>query len=118
MKITTYHNPNEKHAWVALVELPPRLYMPFFGPTEEMARMAAENWFQYERQRKIVGSVATEVATTPDNRTGYNPGGRGTQFIGKVWMLNRQTGERARIDVAEISQYEARGYVKGGPRSK
>lgn len=39
-------------------------------------------------------------------------------LAGKVWVLNRTTGHRTRIDVSEVVSYEANGYVKGGPRSK
>lgn len=38
--------------------------------------------------------------------------------VGKAWMLNRATGERARVDVGQIAEYEAKGFIKGGPRSK
>ena len=38
--------------------------------------------------------------------------------IGKIWMLNRQTGERVRVMPNEVVEYEIKGYIKGGPRSK
>lgn len=38
--------------------------------------------------------------------------------IGKVWMLNRQTSHRVRIEADQVSKYEWMGYVRGGPRSK
>lgn len=38
--------------------------------------------------------------------------------VGKAWMLNRVTGERARVDVSQVAVYEAKGFIKGGPRSK
>lgn len=36
---------------------------------------------------------------------------------GKVWMVNKQTGDKKRIAESEIVQYEWAGYVRGGPRS-
>ncbi len=44
--------------------------------------------------------------------------GRGECFTGKVWMLNRSTNERARVDPGEVESYASRGFERGGPRSK
>ena len=40
------------------------------------------------------------------------------QFAGKVWMLNRSTGERARVHHNDVAEYQCKGFVLGGPRSR
>lgn len=42
---------------------------------------------------------------------------RGHHFAGKIWMVNKSTNHKTRIDQSQLSEYEANGYVRGGPRS-
>lgn len=36
---------------------------------------------------------------------------------GKIWMVNRQSGHKTRIDPSLMQEFEERGYIRGGPRS-
>lgn len=39
-------------------------------------------------------------------------------FAGKVWMIHKETRDKKRVALTEISLYEKNGYERGGPRSK
>lgn len=116
MKITAYRS--EEGCWLAMIDFG-RAYMPFFANTKDEAVAKATSFLEAEkaRQLRLVGS-ASQVAAEPENRTSVNPGGRGLHFAGKVWMLNRQTGHKVRVDPLAVAGFEATGYVRGGPRSK
>lgn len=123
MNIATYHSedaPTHK-SWLAHMDLG-TCHMDFFADTKLKAVEKAERFFAAEkaRQIQIVGNIQAEIAVNNDT-TGVNPWaatGRGQGFAGKVWMLNRATQERARVEANQVSAYEAKGYVRGGPRSK
>jgi hypothetical protein len=85
--------------------------MSFFGPTEAEAVQKANSWYakESERQKRIVGTSEIEIAA--DSSKSHH-------FSGKVWVINRQTHDLRRIEPNELAQYEANGYVRGGPRSK
>lgn len=129
MNITCYHSseaPTHK-SWLAHMDLG-TCHMDFFADTKLKAVEKATAFFAAEkaRQVQIVGNIKAE-AVEP---TKFNPwagvlgrpsmpaDGRGQGFAGKVWMLNRATQERARVEANQVSVYEAKGYVRGGPRSK
>ena len=39
-------------------------------------------------------------------------------FAGKIWMFNKQTGDKVRIDSAQITEYEFKGYERGRGTNK
>lgn len=111
MKITPYQSENGK--WLALMDFDNNTFMPFFGASKADAVNRAEAFLEREKARWLrADSSGTE------NLTSERPAGKGQVFLGKVWMLNRETGERARVDAGEVAGFESRGYVRGGPRSK
>lgn len=81
--------------------------------------------FATEALQLPVGEVLHQDSITdtnthgqPMHRPAFGYPGRGGSFVGKVWMLNRATGERARVLPGEVDDYAARGFERGGPRSK
>lgn len=144
MNICTYHSKNAKPemAWVAYVindgGMP--VAIRFMGASEGAVIAEAQAFIRgerpvkpwerettpkaYEAYKAEKPSISTErvgdaYLTTVTVPAPKQPGiGRGQGFVGKVWMLNRKTGERARVDVAEQISYEDMGFVKAGPRSK
>lgn len=39
-------------------------------------------------------------------------------LAGKVWMINRSTQTKTRVDPSQVAEFETRGFVRGGPRSR
>jgi hypothetical protein len=109
--------------WLAHINLGSDIYMSFFGPTKEAAEKRARNWYENERKRaeRIDPSIKSNDPVSNDgwgDSDGWSkPDTRGMHFAGKVWMVNKSTGEKKRIDPSEQSLYEGRGFVRGGPRS-
>lgn len=132
--------------WLAHMNLGNDIYMSFFGHTKKEAEDKGHAWYAKESARfkhmdssqmdskpkaaPVVvmnnndgwgsegwGGTAQVVAEHngwPNEQTAT---GRGHHFAGKVWMVNKTTGDKKRIDPSEQSTYEANGYVRGGPRS-
>ena len=44
--------------------------------------------------------------------------GRGSHFVGKVWLIHSFTRAKIRVDQSEVDKYISEGWIKGGPRSK
>lgn len=44
--------------------------------------------------------------------------GRGSHFVGKVWLIHSFTRAKIRVDQSEVEKYLTEGWIKGGPRSK
>ncbi len=95
----------------------------------EEFKFAVNQWFRHMDQptRKKACEFAYEAFGLPLGEVFYQEvaqapkPGRGEhlkQFAGKVWMLNRSTGERARVLPGEVESYASRGFERGGPRSK
>lgn len=112
MQITTYSSikawPEKR--WLASLDIGKGLLMSFFRATEAEAIQAAQSWYdgELERQKRLEASTVNSMAL-----------GDGREATaGKIWMLNRTTDHRIRIDANELKLFEGRGYVRGGPRSK
>lgn len=134
IRVLTYHSENasQDQSWAGCCVLPngKRLEIWFCGPTEEWVRNRAQAFYDREkvRQDQLYGSTIAaaanhlrEIADDDLKKTmvdAIQASGRGAQFVGKVWMLNRATGERARVLPAEVADYAAKGFERGGPRSK
>lgn len=122
MQIATYKISNSVESfdvpdWLAFIVLPNgKLWdVRFSGATEEEAKQKAfELW---ERERKIyeVVQIYKEI-----EEKGIDPWASEKQhhLAGKIWMIHKETREKIRIPLTEISMYEQRGYERGGPRSK
>jgi hypothetical protein len=109
--------------YIAHMNLGSDIYMSFFGPTAKEAEDKARSWYETERKRaeRIDPSIKSNQSGSSDgwgDTDGWSkPDTRGMHFAGKVWMVNKSTGEKKRIDPSEQSLYEGRGFVRGGPRS-
>ncbi len=99
----------------------------------EEFKFAVNQWFRHmdmpTRQKAILVANASlhlplgevlhqEVVVTHVHGEANQFRVQGAQFAGKVWMLNRATGERARVLPGEVESYTSRGFERGGPRSK
>jgi hypothetical protein len=129
--VITYHsvNPDALTPWVAYIVLENGEYwgVRFSEHTEEAVIDAALNRWKIEKakgERLSPSAPVTPTAKLPAMRTkpstnlSTTPSPEATGLAGKVWMLNRTSGHRARINASELDSYLSQGYVKGGPRSK
>ena len=133
MQFVTYHstNSNPAEAWVAYIVLNGEpLLVRCCGHTEAEAIQRCTDWYIAEdaRQRQITGRVELsedEVPSTPykkhwaDGPSSQAPKATDNDHggIGKVWMLNHLTKQRARVNPNEIDNMIAQGYEKGGPKT-
>lgn len=121
--VVTYHSQNAKphEAWIGYVVLSDgnQLQIRISAASEQQVIARAQAFWSAEkaRQDRVRASIGTDIATGGENLISERPSGKGQLFLGKVWMLRRQTGERARVEAGEVAGYEARGYIKAGPRS-
>ena len=127
--------------WLAHLNLGNDIFMSFLRGSKVDAETAARDWYERESNRfkhkdscdmDGEGSVyVKEPLSDPVSGWGNAVGGwssgpvggkmtdgRAAAFTGKVWMLNRTTGERARIEAGLVAEYEGKGFIKAGPRSK
>lgn len=136
--VLVFHTSDSAFAtpWLGYVVMPngKRLEIPFFGDSEQNVRLRALAFWDKEsaRQRSLGAADLEPVAdidqddkpapakiiyAKPAAAPGKGPG-KGKVFKGKVWMINRKNGERARVEPSQVPAFEARGFVRGGPRSK
>ena len=119
MNIITYHSSNAKphEAWLAYVELAngEQWLVRFHGATEQEAKEKAIARWASEKDRYAYPEH--DDCQMPPVRSGKGSHAS-AMFAGKVWVINRETHDLKRIDPSELTAYEARGYVRGGPRSK
>lgn len=126
MQIVTYKISNSVESfdvpdWLAFIVLPTgKLWdVRFSGATEEKAKQKAialwESEFnklkpeyiqQYGRIDRVSDDPWFEIAEKQHH------------LAGKIWMIHKETRDKIRIPLTEISMYEQRGYERGGPRSK
>lgn len=75
----------------------------------ELAReVALRSVGEVQHQQQVIAKAPVEACK-----------GRGAhlkQYAGFVWMLNRETMERARVAPSEVSAYEAKGFIRRGAR--
>lgn len=125
-EVATYHSTNAKpeEAWLGYCILPKdgsQLLVRFSGATEATVISKAQSWYDKEKRRQDTLYASTAAAADNDADDLQSPS-RGSHlaamFTGKVWMLNRVSGERARVLPAEVADYAAKGFERGGPRSK
>lgn len=128
-EVATYHSTNAKpeEAWLGYCILPKdgsQLLVRFSGATEAAVISKAQSWYDKEKRRQDTLYASTAAAADNDwmADAGTLATSRGSHlaamFTGKVWMLNRATGERARVLPAEVVDYAAKGFERSGPRSK
>jgi hypothetical protein len=80
--------------------------------TRAKAVAYAQGWAKETAfQAPVITETAKPVSVPPVNS------GRGKANIGKVWMVNKATSSLVRALPEQVAGLEARGYVRGGPRS-
>jgi len=111
MNIITYHSSNAKphEAWLAYVELAngEQWLVRCTGHSELEAKMKAQ--VLWDREQKKYAAHNSKVDCQKESSH---------HLAGKMWMINRVTHHLCRIDPGELTAYEAKGYERGGPRSK
>lgn len=111
--VITYESKNARpfERWQAYAVLPngePWL-VRCVGETEEIAAAKARTLYENESAKLKKLDIITNKYYEDKSSQHHN--------AGKVWMVNKQTGDKKRIAESEIVQYEWAGYVRGGPRS-
>lgn len=81
--------------------------IPIEPPAVELAQVATPMATGWDKPM----AVHLPVVATPSSSQARHG------LAGKIWMVNRQTGHKTRIDPVEQQAFEANGYQKGGPRS-
>lgn len=108
--VATYHSENAKPEWIGFPRMPNGevCWIKFEGNTEVDVIEKASTFMVAELER--LAKLQSVLATPAPNGNHAN--------IGKVWIVNRQTGDKRRVFPSEPTSYEAKGYVRGGPRSR
>lgn len=130
MPTVTYHSTNAVVPWIAYALLPDGTpwQVRCEGATEAEASQRAEALLISEQAKwkRLIGSSELEEGTKQTSTSelptasswGDQPSGRGACFAGKIWVFNRATGDKRRIDPNELDSYLGNGYIKAGPRTK
>lgn len=71
---------------------------------------AADPWTAVNANMQELGKKIADGISVPT--------GRGSHFVGKVWLIHSFTRAKIRVDQSEVAKYMADGYERGGPRSK
>lgn len=112
--------------WLAHLNLGNDLFMSFLRGTKKEAESAAREWYERESKRfkhqDSCGMDSAPKMPTWGNNDGWSNASREPTkghhgMTGKIWMVNKATNDKKRIDPSEQAVYEANGYVRGGPRS-
>lgn len=111
--IVTYESKNvsnSKERWMAYAVLPngDLWLVRCTGETEEIAATKARTLYESERA-KVKPSVSDYLNKEAKSSQHHN--------AGKVWMVNKQTGDKKRVKPEEVNNLIWAGYVRGGPRS-
>lgn len=106
----TYESKNAKpiERWLAYAVLPNGQHwlVRCCGETEEIALTKCRTLYEAEKAKSKKVFSDDKVKTLKQHH-----------LAGKVWMINKTTNHKIRIDASEVSNYEWAGYIKGGPRS-
>jgi hypothetical protein len=129
----TYHSANAAthEAWLAYPVFNGEQWLVrSTGKTEADALVKAKEIMTKEahKQAGLIASVKPDVVdasfkfpSKPDASPSAG-GGRGKVFIGKTWMVLRDKKgvvvERARVADDQLTEYETKGWTRGGPRTK
>lgn len=143
--IVTYHSSNNKPEWFAYCKPNGEfLGVRFEGHTEAEAKERAKVWWTNEtaRQAKLTGKVELESdevnsstykkpswgtpngwGSKPSVNEGLNTAAKISQssehsLAGKVWLANRELGQKKRVDPAEVDAMMKQGWFRAGPRTQ
>ena len=83
------------------------------GSTESEAIENAKTFWEKETAKlsKLYKSESRDAAIERVASTA-------SRNLGKIWVINRATKERKRVEASEVEALVANGWVKGGPRTK
>jgi len=82
----------------------------FIGKTEEEAREKFKDWLKKDRGGNNGPVKSNEVEViTPVIKDGV---------AGKLWMINHRLKDRQRVSPSQVAEFQAKGYVQGGPRTQ
>jgi predicted RNase H-like HicB family nuclease len=109
---------SEEWSWVAMFYNPANnmaQMVNFHGKTENEAREMAVNWWRKTFAIREPRQSDLAASDSSGHRVASVEGGcgRGKVFIGKKWMINRKTKERARVAESDIATYQANGFEFG-----
>lgn len=119
MNTVTYFSQNAPagQEWLAQVFLPngQKWLVHSYGATETEAVMKITALYNKEKAKvKVEWPDMFSVREVKDS----NGAGRGSHFVGKVWLIHSFTRAKIRVDQSEVEKYLTEGWIKGGPRSK
>lgn len=118
--IITYESKNAKphERWLAYAVLPngQQWLVRCTGETEEIAATKAKTLYEAEKAKKL-GIKDTQRIENLDFDKPFEGPEKLHHLAGKIWMINKATGDKKRIDPSEEDQYKWAGYERGGPRS-
>ncbi len=111
-------------AWLAYVILPSgKMWdVRFNGSTKEAAIESAKRLYlselaRFKTNREDIENDKVKPVARGKKAPRSLPSVKKSRGKGQIWVVNRKTGKRARIDPASLAEYESKGFVKGGPRS-
>ncbi len=117
--VVTYSsvNANPKERWMAYIVLPngSLWLVRFVGETEQIAKDKAIRLWEAERAKVSAQPINDGFAAKAEWPKPAD--GRGSHFAGKAWLIHKETREKIRVPVEEVSKY-LNEYDRGGPRSK
>jgi hypothetical protein len=88
-------------------------------------QFAVNQWFKYmdrKTREKAVAFAQSGLVLPSEPIKHHVPAvkkpveDRRHHWIGTIWMLNRETGERARVKPSEVVEYETKGFIRRGIR--
>lgn len=122
LNFITYHSKNapSDQQWLCYIILddgePWRV--SFVGITEEECKTNATNLWNKEKAKVIGLGYKFEGERVSEENIQEDASEITThKNAGKVWMVNTFMEHLCRVSPEEVASYEARGYIKGGPRS-
>lgn len=117
----TYHSQNAPagQEWLAQVFLPNghKWLVHSYGATEAEAVQKITALYEKEVD-KNKSADAYELGKAIASKISIQHSGRGSHFVGKVWLIHSFTRAKIRVDQSEVEKYITEGWIKGGPRSK
>lgn len=112
---------NHEEPWRARIKANGAIIPRVFRAVDEIAAIRRA-WTWYDRNPHMwdEANFSRPATRTVDGETQAVPhdGGKVHGLVGKVWVFNRDTGDRRRISPEQLNEFIGNGYLKGGPRSK
>lgn len=120
VKVATYYSENADPAWLGFVVLPKgdQWGVRFSAATEAEVIEKALKVYKSEVEKGIRLGITHAPDGVPATSKPKGDGDGRSALTGSVWVLNRTTGHRARVPADQWADYEAKGYIKAGPRTK